>query len=105
LHAHFAEEVTIDNLAAAVGVHPTHLMRTFRRFHRCTVGEYLRSLRVEHACHLLSTSDAPLAGIALSTGFSDQSHFSHAFKRQKGMPPAAFRKESQQTNSIKRRLV
>jgi AraC family transcriptional regulator len=78
-------------VAAAAGVHRGHLARTFRSHYRCTLGEYLRRLRVEQACRLLR-GKTPLAEIALATGFADQSHFSAVFKRHTGMTPAAYRK-------------
>jgi AraC family transcriptional regulator len=91
LHARFAENLTHEAIAAAVGIHPVHLARVFRRHCGCTLGDYVRKLRVEFAAHKLVTTDEPLTGIALAAGFSDQSHFSRTFKRQTGMTPATFR--------------
>jgi AraC family transcriptional regulator len=92
LHEQFSEHLTIAHLATSVGVHPVHLAREFRRFYRCSIGEYVRRLRVEHASRRLCASDAPLAAIASAAGFSDQSHFSRTFKRFNGMTPAEYRR-------------
>ena len=78
-------------IAATVDVHPAHLARTFRRFQRQTVGDYLRQLRLEFARARLSASAEPISEIALSAGFYDQCHFSRAFKRHTGMTPAEYR--------------
>ena len=91
LHERFRQRLTLDGIAGSVGVHPAHLARVFRQQQHCTVGDYVRSLRIEYACHCLRTSDTALATIALAAGFSDQSHFSRAFKRQTGISPAVFR--------------
>jgi AraC family transcriptional regulator len=91
LHAEFRERMTLDGIAGSVGVHPAHLARVFRELHGCTVGDYVRRLRIEYACHCLRTSDTALATIALAAGFADQSHFSRVFKRQTGVSPAVFR--------------
>lgn len=91
LHARFSESQNLVGIAEAVGVHPVHLAREFRKHFHCTVGEYVRRLRVEYACRELSASDAPLAEIASAAGFSDQSHFSRIFKRLTGMTPARYR--------------
>ena len=91
LHAQFSETPTLSAVAQSVGVHPVHLARTFRQRYRCTVGGYVRRLRVESASRALSTSDTPLAEVALLAGFSSQSHLSTAFKLYTGMTPAEYR--------------
>jgi AraC family transcriptional regulator len=92
LHDRFTESLSLDEIASAVGVHPTHLARVFRRHHHCTIGDYLRGLRIEWARHELSASDAPLIEIAATAGYCDQSHFSTAFKRHTGMTPSEYRR-------------
>ncbi len=91
LEARFAESLTLTEIATEVGVHPVHLARTFREQTGCTVGERLRQLRIEFACREISTFDVPLAEIAATAGFADQSHFSRTLKRLTGMTPAQFR--------------
>ena len=91
LRESFTEHLTLTQVASAAGVHPVYLAREFRRFYGCTIGEYIRRLRVERACRQLSSSDESLATIAASAGFSDQSHFSRTFKRLVGMTPAQYR--------------
>jgi AraC family transcriptional regulator len=92
LHARIGENLSLSEIAAAVGVHPAHLARTFRRHYGCTVGDHVRSLRAERARQELKNSDRPLAEVALSLGYADQSHFVNCFRRQTGMTPGAFRK-------------
>ena len=91
LQAHFCDSFTVDELARAVGSHPAHLARSFRRHYGCTIGEYTRRLRIDFACRQLSASDAALADIASASGFYDQGHFSRTFKRLTGTTPAKFR--------------
>lgn len=92
LHAQFAERLTIAHVAAAVGVHPTHLAREFHRRHKRTIGDYVRQLRIEFACRELSSSVTPISEIALAAGFFDQSHFSRTVKLCTGFSPAVYRK-------------
>jgi len=94
LHDRFTESLSLQHIAQSVGVHPVHLARVFREHQRCTVGEYLRRLRIEFACEQMIHSDSGLLEIALAAGFSDQSQFSHAFKRATGLPPGEFRAET-----------
>jgi AraC family transcriptional regulator len=94
LHADIASRPTLTGLAEAVGVHPVTLARSFRRSFGCTVGEYLRRLRIDRAAEQLVWGDLPLAEIAIAAGFSDQSHFSNVFRRRTGISPSAFRREA-----------
>jgi len=92
LQAQFIDELSLDDLAQAAGVHPVHLARAFRQQYHCTVGEYIRELRMECAQRQLSTSEVSIAEIAASVGFSDQSHLCKALKRHTGLTPTQFRK-------------
>lgn len=92
LHAHFAEQNSLARIAELTGMQPTYLARAFRQRYGCTVGEYVRRLRIEFACRELSVSEKPLALIAQNAGFFDQSHFSKTFKLLTGQTPAAYRK-------------
>jgi AraC family transcriptional regulator len=87
----FTENLSLCEIALAVGISADHLARAFRRFHGCTVGEYVRRLRVEYASRCLASSELPLVQIALDAGFTDQSHFTKTFKRNTGVTPAVFR--------------
>lgn len=91
LHAAGTQSITLTTLAANAGVHPVHLVRTFRRHYRLTPAEYLRHLRVDRAGQLLLHTRLPLAEIALAVGFADQSHFTRIFRRITGVTPAVYR--------------
>lgn len=91
LHAYFAEKISFATLAELAGIHPVYLAREFRRAYGCTMGEYVRRLRIETACSKISTSDLPFDEIALTVGFYDQSHFSNVFKRLTGTTPSQYR--------------
>jgi len=89
---HFSETLKLTQIAQEVGVHPVYLATAFRQRFGVTVGEFVRRLRIEHACAELIKGDLPLAAIALHAGFVDQSHFSKAFKLYVGTTPANYRK-------------
>jgi AraC family transcriptional regulator len=91
LHEGYQAPLRFDVMARDLDVHPVHLAREFRRRFGCTAGEYVRRLRVDEACRLLSESDEPLARIATLTGFADQAHFCRVFKHQTQRTPRAFR--------------
>jgi AraC family transcriptional regulator len=97
IHVELADRPTLTGLARSVGVHPVTLARAFRRSFGCTVGEYVRRLRIEHAARQLADTEVSLAEIALAAGFSDQSHFSNLFRRQTGLSPFQFRRAVRST--------
>lgn len=92
LHDRFAEPLTHAEIAELVSVHPGHLAREFRQYYHCTIGEYLRQLRIDYACLQICTSNKSLTEIALDAGFFDQSHFSRIFKKITGLTPIEYRK-------------
>jgi AraC family transcriptional regulator len=91
LASRITETPTLAELASSAGVHPVHLAREFRKHFRCTIGDFIRRVRVEFACHQIAETDAPLSEVALAAGFYDQSHFSNVFRRFTGTTPAAYR--------------
>lgn len=91
-HEHFSEQISLVALAHLVGIHPAHLARSFRKQYQCTVGEYLRRLRLDYATRELVKSEKSLAEIAVEAGFYDQSHFSNLFKLHTGITPSEYRR-------------
>ena len=91
LHENFSSSIQISEVAAAAGVHPVYLARVFRSCFGASPGEYLRRLRLHWAERQLTSSNTPLSDIALQAGFSDQSHFTRAFKRHSGLTPGRYR--------------
>jgi AraC family transcriptional regulator len=95
LHDRYCENISLGALAREVQVHPVHLARTFREHYHCSMGDFVRKLRVEAACRELLHSDTTIAEIAVRTGFTDQSHLSRVLKRHTGVPPGEFRRTRQ----------
>lgn len=94
IRSRYAEHLTLAEISAAVSIHPVHLARRFRTFYKCSIGEYVRRLRIEFAMEQISKTDRPFSDLALATGFSDQSHFSRTFRRLTGLTPRQFRESS-----------
>ena len=95
LREELAHPPSLTNLAETAQVHPVHLARTFRRFHGQSPGEFHQQLRIRSACRLLAQNNLALADLAVSLGFSDQSHFTRTFRKWTGRTPAAFRAATQ----------
>jgi AraC family transcriptional regulator len=84
----------LGDVAAAIGVHPSHLARVFRAEYGMSVGEYARARRLDWAAAQLAEGDLPLAVIARQAGFCDQSHFTRAFARHIGLTPGRYRQQA-----------
>lgn len=88
---HFREPATTAEIAAAVGVSPSHLHRIFRAQTGSTLVSRVHRLRLETATRLLRETDATVLAIAHEVGFTSQSHLTRLFTRQFGCAPGGYR--------------
>jgi AraC family transcriptional regulator len=88
----FAESFTLEEISGLVGVHPMHLARQFHMRLGCTLGEFLRRIRLSRARAQMATKSKPLAEIAIECGFADQSHLTRLFSKAFGLSPARYRR-------------
>jgi len=100
LHEEFSAAWNLSEVARAVGIHPAHVAKMFRRYYGCTVGDYVRRQRLRHAIRLLADSDRPISEVAAASGFYDQSHFAHFFKLQLGVTPSVYRQRFYRNSSV-----
>ncbi|MGH8354806.1 MAG: AraC family transcriptional regulator [Pseudomonas sp.] len=91
LEAHYAEPVSLGQLAALLQRHPRHLLEAFRRAYGVPPHTYLLQRRVREAKRRLLAGEAAVE-VALALGFYDQAHFSGTFKRFTGVSPGRFRR-------------
>lgn len=92
IHASPARPVSIAVLAQQAGVHPCHLVRSFRLRLGCTPGHYLRAIRLQEAVRRISGSHDCISAIAHQLGYADQSHLCRDMTRYFRLPPARLRK-------------
>lgn len=92
LEARLGEPLTVREIAGAAHTSPGHLHELFRRHLGRSPMEHVAALRLDRAMRRLADSDAPIAGIAVASGYADQSALTRAFKRRHGVTPAAYRR-------------
>lgn len=86
-----AESPTLQQLAAEAHLSQDHLIRTFKTYLGVTPHQYVINRRIEKAKELLISTSMPISELALSTGFSDQSHLTTVFSKTVGLSPARYR--------------
>jgi PAS domain S-box-containing protein len=91
MHEQIAAPAPIEELADLAGLSPARFTQLVQRLFHLTPRELSMKIRLDEAVHLLGTTDASLADIALATGFCDQSAFTRHFRRLTGLPPGVFR--------------
>jgi len=84
------EKLTIEKLAKLVGLSPFHFARMFKLSFGETPAQFINRTRIEKVKQYLKTPQ-PIAEISVSTGFSQQSHMTHQFKKMTGVTPATYR--------------
>ncbi|WP_328997385.1 AraC family transcriptional regulator [Kribbella sp. NBC_00709] len=92
---HYASpELSLSELASALGISPPQLSRRFRDVRGVTPVAYLRDLRLQKARELLTESDDTLQVIAEHTGYRSAFYLSRVFSAQTGQSPSEYRRTS-----------
>jgi AraC family transcriptional regulator len=88
-----------SDLSAVARRSTAHFSRLFKQAFGEPPHAYVVRRRLEEACHLMLTSSASLSEIALSVGFSDQSHLCKHFRQALGQSPSNWRREREAPES------
>lgn len=94
IDANYADaEFSIAKLCRACGLSHAQLCRVFSEKFGITAKRYLIDKRMEYAKELLRSTELKLATVALSSGYSDPTHFMKEFKRHNGVTAGVYRAE------------
>ncbi len=88
--ANYTNAITLDDVAAQIGVNPAHLAREFKKYTHTTVISYINSLRIKHAQGLIAQKKYAMSEIAEKSGFNNLSYFSRAFRQYTGFSPSKY---------------
>lgn len=92
IHGHFAEDVSVSQLAQMAGLSQYYFIRVFKKTLSYTPHEYIINIRISTAKYLLTTTGLSVKEICFMTGFSSESTFCTVFKKHTGLAPAEYRK-------------
>jgi AraC-like DNA-binding protein len=95
----YTEEVTIDQIAQYVGMHPNHAMRVFKKATGTTLGDCILLYRLAHAKRLLAMTDLILPIVTVQSGFGSERRLFEVFREQVGMSPNRYRRAARHLSS------
>lgn len=90
----FCEKISVKEVADYVCLSKYYFLHYFEKSMKTTVYQYISGLRFERARWLLETTNMKLLDVALAVGYSDIQSINKLFKKNLGMTPTQYRKES-----------
>jgi len=93
IHERLDGRLTVADVIAASGLHPTNAHAAFGRVLGMSIGEYIRRQRLRHAMRLLVDTDVEIAQIAYDCGYSSVGRLYYAFQQRLSKTPRAYRME------------
>ena len=91
MERNYADKIQLQQLAKMTHLSVSHFSKIFRQVYHLSPIDYLQQIRLEKACHLLSTSTFSIAEIAIACGFEDSNYFSRIFKKRFGVSPTKWK--------------
>ncbi|MBW4084995.1 AraC family transcriptional regulator [Paenibacillus sp. S150] len=100
METHYAEGITVSDIAQFIGMHRSHLSSRFKRCTGMSPRELLIKLRMERAGEMLQSRTLSITEIALSLGYTDLYTFSRAFCTYYGISPSSYRRRLLSPNEM-----
>lgn len=100
IHEHYAEKISIRELASAVFLSERECYRAFRNHLHMTPVDYIRSYRIQIACQMLAESEVPITEVGTACGMENSSYFGKVFREATGYTPRQYRCKWQDKNTI-----
>jgi AraC-like DNA-binding protein len=92
IFAHYARELTLEEVAEHLGMKPTYFSRVFKQATGRNFIEFVNRLRISKSCELLADGDKPVTDVCFESGFNNISNFNRRFQQLKGMTPSHYRR-------------
>lgn len=92
IQENFAENLSLEMLAASIHVNPSYLSRIFQKETGDTFGEYLTERRMKEAKRLLTDTNKTVQQVGEAVGYNNDKYFMNLFKKRMGETPGSYRK-------------
>ncbi|MGK6309419.1 GlxA family transcriptional regulator [Variovorax sp. DT-64] len=89
---HYADPAPVAAMVRMSGLPPRSFQRRFKLATGMAPLEYVHTMRIEEAKHLLETCDLPVAAVAQEVGYDDAAFFGRLFRRQVNLTPPQYRR-------------
>ena len=99
IQEHYAEDVSVEQIAASAAISPSECLRCFHDMIGTTPNQYLRDQRTQRAAELLCGTGLQVSEIAAQCGFRDASYFARAFRQVYGCGPTDYRRKARESGS------
>lgn len=94
IEQNFQNDISIEDIASFCGLNRTYFGKIFKKATGKTPQEFLLKYRMIKACELLKLTQLSIGEISIAVGYSNQLHFSRAFKNIYHVSPREWRKEN-----------
>lgn len=94
MEEHYAEKLTLNDVAKAVYVSQWHLSKLINQYANRSFPEILNNIRIEHARQLLKNPSLLISDVAEQVGFQEVSHFSRVFRKLTGTTANEYRQNA-----------
>lgn len=91
IDADISAELSLSLISEKLNISSVYLSTIFKKEVGMTITEFIRNKRLNHAAHLLRTSNLQVQTIATHCGITDLQYFSKLFKKQFGKTPKEYR--------------
>lgn len=92
MNRHLERPISVDEIAQAVSLSPSHFARAFKSNTGYSPYEYIILRRIDRAKHLLTSTSLSVKEVAYAIGYNSEENFIHSFRRNVGISPGLFRK-------------
>lgn len=94
IEEHYHESISLSTLSEMFFFSPQYIAKKFKELYHTTVITYQMELRMDQAKSLLKHTNMTVSEIAQMVGYTDENYFSKVFRKQQGISPLKYRKES-----------
>lgn len=95
IRSDYMSDLSLQSVASRLFVSPCYLSTVFHQAIGTTFRAYLRDVRLEHTCRLLTQTNSMITDIAMQTGFNSTAYLISSFRKVYGITPNAYRTRQQ----------